>query len=460
MPTDKSQITTWRALVPQASYGTESASGDEMRRVVQNTQTTFDGIGEPEFADNSEYDTGSDVADDTWIVKNKSSVNLPQDFNFQDIGIELMDAFGACTDSTLGSLYKHEFLIQNVDTSRQYPPRTILKRYGGIKIVMMPNGILTQLTISWGKSDKVKVQSQYTGNGRYKINPADYSKPALEADREYSFSQQVRFQVFDDTGGTKQVNTSTAAGSISGAGNISVTIASNLLKSTLVLSVAVAMSDTAALVAGKVRIALLNNPIIARHFSVSGSSTAIVLTARLKAANDTTLNIALATGTATGLTAAPSSVNTTPGVAPTSRAAYSCEVESGSLAINNPIQDGNRGCDEYLVADDPKSGPVASEGLVGKRSYMVDFTCRLESGDKMLDWLVAGKELRFYHRLFGTDGNGFSLITEHTNAKVVGAKEEVDGQWIVVRGKLNLLSEDGAIPLTAVLINDIATYSA
>lgn len=117
--------------------------------------------------------------------------------------------------------------------------------------------------------------------------------------------------------GTQQVETATAAGSVSGSGNATVTITSAILPgSPLAISVAVTNGDSAATWAGKVRTALAANATVTAFYDVGGSSTTIVLTARLAAANDTTLNIALANGTSTGITTAATSTNTTSGVAP------------------------------------------------------------------------------------------------------------------------------------------------
>jgi len=124
--------------------------------------------------------------------------------------------------------------------------------------------------------------------------------------------------------GTAQVETATAAGTITASGNASVTVTSSgLLGSPLTISVPVILGDTAAVWAGKVRTALAANAAIAEKLTVGGATTAISLT-RLPAtvgglsiysANDATLNIALANGTCTGITAAPTSANTTAGVA-------------------------------------------------------------------------------------------------------------------------------------------------
>lgn len=124
--------------------------------------------------------------------------------------------------------------------------------------------------------------------------------------------------------GTAQVETATAAGTITASGNASVTVTSSGMAGTpLTISVPVVIGDTASVWAGKVRTALAADATIAERFTVGGTTTAISLTRlsgtvgglAIYSANDGTLNIALANGTCTGITAAPTSANTTAGVA-------------------------------------------------------------------------------------------------------------------------------------------------
>jgi hypothetical protein len=129
--------------------------------------------------------------------------------------------------------------------------------------------------------------------------------------------------------GTAQVETATAAGTITGAGNASVVVtAAGMTGSPKTISVAVANTDTAATWAGKVRTALAADSAVAALFTVGGSTTAISLTrlptstytvgsetVNIYAANDATLNISLDNGTCTGITTAATSANTTAGVA-------------------------------------------------------------------------------------------------------------------------------------------------
>lgn len=114
--------------------------------------------------------------------------------------------------------------------------------------------------------------------------------------------------------GVNQVETATAAGTASATGTAIVTVTSNLFTAPVAVDIAVTNGDTATVVGGKIRSALIANDQVNTNFVVSGSTTGVVLTPRKNAANDATLNIAIATGTATGVTAAATSTNTTAGV--------------------------------------------------------------------------------------------------------------------------------------------------
>ena len=111
-----------------------------------------------------------------------------------------------------------------------------------------------------------------------------------------------------------QVETLVVVGTVTTAGNATVVLTSrDVVGSPITLSVAVALNDTATLVAGKVRTALNANAEITKIFTVGGSGANVILTRIVPASNDTTLNLSIANGTSVGLTAVPSSTNTTAG---------------------------------------------------------------------------------------------------------------------------------------------------
>lgn len=121
----------------------------------------------------------------------------------------------------------------------------------------------------------------------------------------------------DDADGILQVETATvhSGDTISTAGNATITVTSSLVTgSPLAISVAVALRDRDSAIGRKIRYALNNTAAITDYYTVSGSLTTVVLTAKTKAANNTGLNIAIATGTAAGIVTVASSANTTAGV--------------------------------------------------------------------------------------------------------------------------------------------------
>ena len=137
-----------------------------------------------------------------------------------------------------------------------------------------------------------------------------------DGDKSYGSTARVAHNTLGRFGSAvnPQADTATAVGTITAGGNISVTVTGALVTgSPLSVDVPAASGDAADVWAGKVRAALLALPAITGNYNVAGSSTSITLSTKVNAANDTTLNIALANGTTTGVTAAPTSANTVAG---------------------------------------------------------------------------------------------------------------------------------------------------
>jgi hypothetical protein len=115
-----------------------------------------------------------------------------------------------------------------------------------------------------------------------------------------------------------QVETATAAGTVTQAGNAKVTVTSALFTEPVVVAVPVEAEDGANDIAAAIRTALAANETISEHFTISGEDAVVILTAKVPAANDATLNIAIADGegegASQGVTTAATSANTTAGV--------------------------------------------------------------------------------------------------------------------------------------------------
>ena len=122
---------------------------------------------------------------------------------------------------------------------------------------------------------------------------------------------------FTDGAGVQQVTTATAVGPITTSGNLTATFTgAGVTGSPIALSVAVLNGDTAVMWAQKVRLALQANAAIMAVYEVLAALDAtITLRRRVAAANDATLNLALADGTSDGCTEAATSAATVAGAA-------------------------------------------------------------------------------------------------------------------------------------------------
>lgn len=97
-------------------------------------------------------------------------------------------------------------------------------------------------------------------------------------------------------------------------GNATVTVTSaGMAGSPLAITVPLLLGDVTAVIATKIRAVLNATAIITERFTVGGTGATVVLTRTPAALTDGTLNIAIAPGTATGVTTVASSANTTAG---------------------------------------------------------------------------------------------------------------------------------------------------
>jgi len=458
-PTHPSQIERSISRLNETAYGTDRAFSDDFRRIISSSPSLSD--LNTSFADDGGYDNGSDVPSDKWATTVAAGVPFSPDFNFQDIGYFLKDFLGTYAVSG-SSPYIHTFTPQSMNTSRQMPTRTYLEKLGGLYLRKLSSIAPVNLSISGGRMGRITIAAQYEGSGKYAIDPASYTSPSVTNDREFGYGSQAFFRFNDNDDGTAQAETATAAGGITGTGNATVTVtAAGMAGSPIAVSVAVTNLDTAAQWAEKVRVALRNHLVISNFFAVTGATTAIILTARVKAANDATMNVALDNGTCTGITPAASSADTTAGVVGDYQS-YTCDIENWTLTADlPPASDGYRACSDYVVAGNPRSGQTRSEFLVGARKFGFTFGARLATGDKMRDWMQAGTDVTLEIPIVGIDSGNSNLRITHTRGIIDSAKEVADiGGFVGIQGSVDLMSNSGSFPLTAVLQNDVISYAS
>lgn len=171
--------------------------------------------------------------------------------------------------------------------------------------------------------------------------------------------------------GTAQVETATviAASGITGSGNATVTVtAAGMTGSPKAISVALTTTEhtTATLIATAIAAALNADTAYSALFTATSSGADIITTRKslwsgtpnLYPANDSTLNVAIANGTCTGITTAATSTNTTAGVASTGVKIYDGDgkdVEGETLATLTDVN-------AILVENTGDSGVTFSQG--------------------------------------------------------------------------------------------------
>jgi hypothetical protein len=353
--THPSQIETAISRLPQTAYGTPRAAGDDYRRIIsESVGVATEGLN---FEDDAGYENGSDLAVDTWATTAETSIDISPKLNFQDIGYQLHRALGGyAVSGPDGGLYTHVFTPQSMNTSRQLPASTFIKKYGGLRLMMYPDMVSSNLTISSGKMGRISTAQSFIGSGDREKDPASYVSPAITDDREYAYAAQGSVRLSESGVGTRQVETATAAGTATTPGSAILTLtAAGLTGSPLAINVTLAGTENANAQAALYRTALRANTVVNAMFEITApTANTIALNKRLKEANDVTLNLAIAAN-GTGITDALTSVNTTAGVAGTSQN-YSCLLESWSIQLNNPtVDDGYRICSPFVVAGDPMS---------------------------------------------------------------------------------------------------------
>lgn len=193
--------------------------------------------------------------------------------------------------------------------------------------------------------------------------------PAHSFDKSKTVVGRQSVIVFNDGAGVRQVERATAAGSITTSGNVTATITgAGITGSPVALSVAVLNGDTPAMWAQKVRLAIAANAAISALYDVLPALDAtITLVRKLAAANDGTLNIALANGTSVGATTAAESVDVTAGAADGPQTVLRVDYlgDAGTLELGD------------LMAPGADNGPAYSaRNWERSRSELYRFRCK------------------------------------------------------------------------------------
>lgn len=242
-----------------------------------------------------------------------------------------------------------------------------------------------------------------------------------------------------------QVETATVVGTVTGDGNATVIItAAGMNNSPKTLSVAVINLDTASAVGGKIRTAMNAESDITNYFTVGGSGATITLTPKIAVANDTTLNICIDNGTCTGLTAAPTSANTTAGVAgPRYAVIRGVYPWTQVLSAIQEALDMTHvtGVDSTLLGDGETINFTLPAGVYNLK--IIRFTRDTTSWLVSNHWREFGGQLRFDPYYAPVDGDTIDIVYRKPHDAITAysttINAEIDTDWLTYKTAENLL---------------------
>lgn len=247
----------------------------------------------------------------------------------------------------------------------------------------------------------------------------------------------------------QQVETATVIGTIgaAGVGNATVIVtALNMVGSPKTVSVAVANNDTASQVATKIRTAFAADTDVNNFFTIGGTGADVILTTKIARANDTTLNVSIANGTCTGLTSAPTSANTTAGVAgpryAVARGAYPWE--QVLVAIQSALDETHvTGEDETLIGDGETLKFSLPAGVYDVKG--VEFERPSVTGYQGISthWHEEMGKLRFDYGYAPTDADVIHIIYRKPHDEISAYGDtihvEINRDWLVLSAARELL---------------------
>jgi hypothetical protein len=144
--------------------------------------------------------------------------------------------------------------------------------------------------------------------------------------------------------------------------------------------------------------------------------------------------------------------------------AHTCELLSWSWNLNNNLQLFYDNCPtaEYS-AGYPERGLKATAALIGTRDYKFNFTAYLHSTDPTIALMKAGTIVSITNTIESTfnipsAAVPYSAVIEHTRGKIMSVSRSQANGFNTISGVIDLLSLNGAVPLTATVTNDVASY--
>src|SRR5581483_7420858 len=307
------------------------------------------------------------------------------------------------------TVFQHIFTLQDGNVSRQLPARTLVEILGTAYNALFPSMVAQSLSMKGDGTARVTASLKLRGSGKKTVGSGISVSQALAqfpTGRHYFFNSQAGIVTTDNNAGTnsldygaglllnswgweldndliaddgfrpgsqlyqgnaQQVETITVVGTATGTGTLTMTVtAAGMSGSPKNVTVNITSGDTPTVIAGKIVTALNADSNVSSFFKASSSNANVSITAVLAAANDATMNLALALGAAPGVT--PVSTSTHP--------------PAGAF--------------------DPTSGQIRAECLFGRRKLTInEFSVRANDQTKELADLLSRRPIDWKLTLTG-----------------------------------------------------------
>lgn len=198
--------------LPQSAYGTAtSAAASAFKELLLSDQNLAQkGV---RTQDNSGYSTQNDFPTEQWLLSHDVSRQFEFDLASEPAGRILRGALGSIATSqpaagTDPTVYRHVFVPQDPNTSRQLPAYSFLEQVGSAIDCLYPSGVFESLSFRGQGIDRIKAAFGLRGSGK-RTNPSGVTWATHVSEvsgHKYFFNSVCEVKIADAGALTNEVN--------------------------------------------------------------------------------------------------------------------------------------------------------------------------------------------------------------------------------------------------------------
>ena len=161
--------------IPQSNYGTQTAAAaNALNELLLSDQNL--GQYSVATADNQGHSTQNDFATDQWLLSHSTTRQFELDLASDPIGRILQGGLGSLSTSQPASVtdplvYRHLFVPQDPNTSRQLPARSWVEIVGAAINCLYPSAVVDSISLSGSGINRCKGGFSVLGSGK-RVKPS------------------------------------------------------------------------------------------------------------------------------------------------------------------------------------------------------------------------------------------------------------------------------------------------